>query len=129
MRNCIATETHLHFYLPRTIPHRICNAKDTAMKTTTKTTAKTSTFPPLRVNEEVRSAAEAALVEGETLSGFVLEAIQYNIQRRAMQQEFVARGLAARDEARRSGKYVSAEAVLAGLDKTLARTRKAAARK
>lgn len=98
-------------------------------KTTAKATAKTSTFPPLRVNEEVRSAAEAALVEGETLSGFVLEAIQYNIQRRAMQQEFIARGLAARDEARRSGKYVSAEAVLAGLDKTLAHTRKAAARK
>jgi hypothetical protein len=107
--------------------------KDDAMKTTARTTerstAKTSTFPPLRVNEEVRSAAEAALVEGETLSGFVLESIQYNIQRRAMQQEFVARGLAARDEARRTGKYISADEVLAGLDKTLARTRKAAARK
>ena len=99
----------------------------TTAKASVKTTAKTSTFPPLRVNEELRSAAEAALVEGETLSGFVLEAIQYNIQRRAMQQEFVARGLAARDDARRTGKYVSAEAVLAGLDKTLAR--KAAARK
>jgi len=105
------------------------NAMKTSARTTEKSTAKTSTFPPLRVNDEVRSAAEAALVEGETLSGFVLEAIQYNIQRRAMQQEFVARGLAARDEARRTGKYVTAEAVLAGLDKTLARTRKAAARK
>jgi hypothetical protein len=105
--------------------------KDSAMnitgKASVKTAAKTSTFPPLRVNEELRSAAEAALIEGETLSGFVLEAIQYNIQRRAMQQEFVARGLAGRDDARRTGKYVSAEAVLAGLDKTLAR--KAAARK
>ena len=50
--------------------------KDNAMKTTEKTTAKTSTFPPLRVNEEMRSAAEAALVGGETLSGFVQEAIQ-----------------------------------------------------
>ena len=99
------------------------------MKTTEKTSARTSTFPPLRVNEEMRSAAEAALVEGETLSGFVPEAIQYNIQRRAMQQEFVARGLVARDEARRTSKYVSSEAVLAGLDKTLAHTRKAAARK
>lgn len=99
------------------------------MKSSAKTTAKTSTFPPLRVNEEMRSAAEAALVEGETLSSFVLEAIQYNIQRRAMQQEFIARGLAARDESRRSGKYISAEAVLAGLDKTLARARKAAVRK
>ena len=89
-----------------------------------KAVTKTSTIPPLRVSESVLTAAEAALMEGETLSGFVLEAIQFNIQRRAMQQEFVARGLAARDEARRTGKYVSAEDVLAGLDKTLARSRK-----
>ena len=68
-------------------------------------------------------------MEGETLSGFVREAIQLNIQRRVMRQEFIARGLAARDEARRSGQYVSADGVLAGLDRTLARTRKAAARK
>lgn len=97
------------------------------MKTAAKT--KASTIPPLRVNEEVRAAAEAALQEGETLSSFVLESIQYNIQRRAMQQEFIVRGLAARDEARRAGKYVSADEVLAGLDKTLARLRKTAARK
>lgn len=89
-----------------------------------KAVTKTSTIPPLRVNEEVRAAAEAALMEGETLSGFVLEAIQFNIQRRTMQQEFVTRGLAARDDARRTGKYVSADEVLAGLDKTLARSRK-----
>lgn len=94
-----------------------------------KAVTKTSTIPPLRVNDEMRAAVEAALMDGETLSGFVLEAIQFNIQRRAMQQEFVARGLAARDEARQTGKYVSAEEVLAGLDKTLARSRKAAARK
>jgi len=90
---------------------------------------KTATIPPLRVKDEIRSAAEAALLEGETLSSFVLESIQLNIQRRALQQEFVARGLAARDEARQSGKYVSADTVLAGLDRTLARTRKAAAQK
>ena len=94
-----------------------------------KTVTKTSTFPPLRVSEEVRAAAEAALMEGETLSGFVLEAIQFNIQRRTMQKEFVALGLSARDEARLSGKYVSADEVLAGLDKTLARSRKAVASK
>ena len=94
-----------------------------------KAVTKTSTIPPLRVNEKVRAAAEAALMEGETLSGFVLEAIQFNIQRRAMQQEFVSRGLAARNEARRTGKYVSADQVLAGLDKTLMRSRKAGTRK
>ena len=92
-----------------------------------KTATKTSTIPPLRVNESVRAAAEAALMEGETLSGFVLEAIQFNIQRRSMQQEFVARGLAARDEARRTDNYVSTDEVLAGLDKTLARSRKTTA--
>ena len=94
-----------------------------------KIMTKTSTFPPLRVNEEVREAAEAALVEGETLSGFLLESIQFNIQRRAMQHEFIARGLAARDEARQTGIYVSAEEMLAGLDKTLAKSGKALSRK
>lgn len=94
-----------------------------------KPTAKTSTIPPLRVNKEICVAAEAVLMAGETLSSFVLEAIQLNIQRRAMQQEFIARGLAARDEARHSGQYVSVDEVLAGLDRSLARTRKAAARK
>lgn len=94
-----------------------------------KTVTKTSTFPPLRVNEKIRDAAEATLVEGETLSGFLLESIQFNIQRRAMQQEFIARGLAARDEARQTGKYVSAAEMLAGLDKTLAKSGKALSRK
>ena len=48
---------------------------------------------------------------------------------RAMQQEFVTRGLAARDEARRTGVYVSSEEMLAGLDKSLAKARKTTARK
>jgi predicted transcriptional regulator len=94
-----------------------------------KTMTKTSTIPPLRVNDDVRIAAEAALMAGETLSAFVLEAIQFNIQRRSLQQEFVARGLAARDDARRTGKYVSADEMLARLDKTLAQSRKVTARK
>lgn len=94
-----------------------------------KTVTKTSTISPLRMSEEMRAAAKAALMDGETLSGFVLEAIQLNIQRRAMQREFIARGLAARDEAPRAGQHVSVDEVLAGLDRTLARTRKAAVRK
>ena len=94
-----------------------------------KSTNKTSTFPPLRVNEKVRAAAEAALTKGETLSGFLLESIQYNIHRRAMQQEFIVRGLVARDEAHQTGKYVSAEEVLEGLDKSLERSLKSSSRK
>ncbi len=44
-----------------------------------KAVTKTSTAPAAGKNDDVRAAAEAALMEGETLSGFVLEAIQLNI--------------------------------------------------
>ena len=38
-----------------------------------KTVTKTSAIQPLRVSESVLTAVEAALMEGETFSGFVLE--------------------------------------------------------
>lgn len=81
---------------------------------------KNATLPPLRVDSATRAAAESLLREGETLSGFVLEAVQLNIERREAQQAFIARGLLARDEARATGEYVSAEAMLARLDASLA---------
>ena len=52
---------------------------------------KSSAIPSLPMNAEVRAAAEAELMDGETLSGFVLETVKYNIQRRTMQQACVAR--------------------------------------
>ena len=85
---------------------------------------KDATLPPLRVDSTLRAAAESVLRDGETLSGFVLEAVRLNIERREAQREFVARGLAARDEARASGQYMSAEDMLARLDATLAQARK-----
>lgn len=85
---------------------------------------KNATLPPLRVDSAVRDAAESLLREGETLSGFVLEAVRLNIGRRQAQHEFIARGLAARDEARATGEYVSAEDMLARLDASLAQARK-----
>lgn len=47
-----------------------------------KTVTKTSTIPPLRVSESLRTAAEAALMEGETLSAFCAgrNPIQYPTQ-------------------------------------------------
>lgn len=81
---------------------------------------KDATLPPLRVDSATRAAAESLLREGETLSGFVLEAVRLNIERREAQQAFIARGLLARDEARATGEYVSAEAMLARLDMSLA---------
>jgi hypothetical protein len=85
---------------------------------------KNATFPPLRVDSATRSAAESVLRQGETLSGFVLEAVRLNIERRETQREFIARGLMARDEARASGKYVSATDMLARLDSSLVKAHK-----
>jgi predicted transcriptional regulator len=84
---------------------------------------KNATLPPLRVDGALRSAAESVLREGETLSGFMLEAVRLNIERRQAQHEFIARGLLAREEARATGDYVNAEDMLARLDASLARAR------
>lgn len=81
---------------------------------------KTATIPSLRVAPELRQAAESVLQEGETLSGFVEQSIRAQIQRRRFQQEFIARGLASRDEAKRTGIYYSHEEVMAELDQMLA---------
>lgn len=84
---------------------------------------KNATLPPLRVDSATRAAAESVLHEGETLSGFVLEAVRLNIERREAQREFLTRGMQAREEARATGDYVSAEDMLARLDASLARAR------
>ena len=81
---------------------------------------KTATFPSLRVTPELRQAAEQILQEGETLSSFVEQSIRESIERRQRQQEFIARGLRSRDDARQSGKYVSADAVVGRLAQMLA---------
>jgi predicted transcriptional regulator len=85
---------------------------------------KTATIPSLRVDPELREAAEALLKEGETLSGFVEEAVRRNVEYRRTQQAFIERGLAARQAARESGEYVAAPAVLDKLTKRVQQARK-----
>ena len=80
---------------------------------------KTATIPALRVEPKLREAAQSVLANGETLSSFVEESLRANIERRKYQQDFIARGLASRDEAKRTGEYYSAESVLAELDDIL----------
>lgn len=77
---------------------------------------KTATIPSLRVDPELRQAAESVLQNGESLSSFVEQSLRANIERRRAQQEFLARGLASRDEARRTGEYHAADDVLRELD-------------
>jgi len=84
---------------------------------------KTASIPSLRVAPELRQAAENVLKEGETLSGFVEQSIRANIERRQFQQEFIARGLASRDEAKRTGVYYSSEEVMDELKSKLAAKR------
>ncbi len=76
---------------------------------------KTATIPPLRVTPELREAAESVLQDGESLSGFVERSLVKQIEYRKAQQEFIARGLAARDKSRETGQYVTEAESLAAL--------------
>ena len=87
---------------------------------------KTTTIPPLRVSPELRKQAEAVLEQGETLSGFVLEALNRNIEYRKARQEFVARGMASAARARKTGKYVSANRVIEKLSRKLLKAKQRA---
>lgn len=80
---------------------------------------KSSTFPSVRVDPELRQAAEKVLRDGETLSGFVEHSIRQQVQRRNLQQEFIERGLQSGASSRNSGEYYTAEQVLAELDDVL----------
>ncbi len=55
---------------------------------------KTATFPSLRVDPDLRQAAEVVLQDGESLSSFVEQSIRESVERRQAQREFIARGLA-----------------------------------
>ena len=72
---------------------------------------KSATIPSLRVEPELRQAAENILREGETLSSFMTESLRTAIQYRKIQQEFITRGLLSKDEAQRTGEYFSSEDV------------------
>ena len=80
---------------------------------------KSATIPPLRVTPELREATESVLRADESLSSFVESSLIRQIEFRKMQQEFIARGLAARDASKESGNYVSKDESLAALDAIL----------
>lgn len=90
---------------------------------------KSATFPSLRVEPELREAAESVLEDGETLSSFIEASVRETIHRRRVRAEFIARGLAARDEGRRTNEYVDADIVHARLAAKLQAARKTLSRK
>ncbi len=87
---------------------------------------KTATFPSLRVDPTLRQAAEDVLQEGESLSAFVEHAVRAQIAQRQSQEAFIARGLASRDSAKASGRYVTAAAALKTLESRLATVKRRA---
>lgn len=84
---------------------------------------KTAALPPVRVSPETRHQAESLLRVGELLTSFMSDALSQHIENRKAQDEFIARGLASANEARRTGEYVSAAAVLRKLQWRLQRAK------
>lgn len=76
---------------------------------------KTATLPSLRVDPELRAAAESVLKEGESLSAFVESSVKAQVNYRKTQAEFIARGLASLVESERTGVYFTSEEVLGEL--------------
>lgn len=85
---------------------------------------KSATIPSLRVSPALREAAEDVLQDGETLSSFVEASLRAQITLRQSQAAFIARGLASRDEAQASGRYVSSANALKNLEGRLAKAKK-----
>lgn len=80
---------------------------------------KTASMPSLRVDPELRHDAESVLREGETLSSFMEQALRSSIQSRRVQKEFIARGIASCDEAKKTREYFAAENVLSEMEDML----------
>jgi hypothetical protein len=84
------------------------------------------TIPPLRVSRKLRREVEGVLEEGETLSSFMLDALETRVAQRRDQQAFLQRGLASAARAKRTGRYVDAAVVVGKLEARLAKARKRA---
>lgn len=92
---------------------------------------KTASLPSLRVDPELRAAAESVLKEGESLSALIEDSLRRQIDYRRTQAEFIARGLAGLAEAERTGVYHTTDDVMELMRKKLeeAKARKAAQQK
>jgi len=90
---------------------------------------RSATFPPIRVEPEVRAEVEAVLREGESLTQFIEEAVVAAAARRRVQAEFVARGEAAIERWKQLGVGHTVDEVMADLQGRLSAARKLAAKR
>ena len=87
-----------------------------------------SSIPSFNVDPALKEAAESVLETGESLASLAEQSLRINVERRLHQRDFIARGLASRDEAKRTGEYYSAAEVLAELDSMLSEAEAKAAK-
>ena len=87
---------------------------------------KTATLPSLRVEPELRDAAESVLQAGETLSSFVETAVREQVALRRQREAFVARGLVALEQARKTDDYLAPRQSLGRLDAMIKRKKRSA---
>ena len=80
---------------------------------------KTATLPSIRVKPEFRSEVQALLNSNESLSEFVETSVRESVRRRRNQAEFMARGMASLENARRTDAYVDADVLIASLERKL----------
>ena len=86
------------------------------------TPLKTATIPSLRVAPALRNAAENVLPDAQSLSSFVEQSIRESAGRCSASSS--PGGFVARDEAKKSGKYIPADVVPGKLEKMLANAKK-----
>jgi hypothetical protein len=80
---------------------------------------RSATFPPIRVEPEVRAEVEAVLREGETLTQFIEEAVVAAAAWRRTQSEFVTRGEAAIERWKHEGGGSGVDEVMTDLQARL----------
>ena len=90
---------------------------------------RSATFPPIRVEPEVRAEVEAVLREGESLTQFIEEAVVAAAAWRRQQSEFVARGEAAIERLKKEGGGHAVDDVMADLQARLDDARRRASRR
>jgi len=90
---------------------------------------RSATFPPIRVEPEVRAEVEAVLREGESLTQFIEEAVVAAAARRRAQSEFVTRGETAIERWKKDGGGHTADEVMADLQARLDDAKRLAAKR
>ncbi|MBL8911387.1 MAG: prevent-host-death protein [Archangium sp.] len=89
---------------------------------------KNATLPSLRVEKKFRDQLEDLLQPGESVSSFMERAVRESVSRRAEDAAFYARGIAAGEKAKKTGRYRTLDQVMATLRKVTDAAQKKAKR-